>query len=286
MADAQQTVERMQLGLVLQELRSRSGRSQQEAGQAIGRAYVRISQVEHGKGALKQEELVVLLDLYGASRAERETVLALGVQARRRAPRRAYTDVLPDAFQRLADLQANASRIRHYTSGVFPGLLQSAEYVEAVIRACDGVWWDAASGQAETRIAFRLDQQRRALAAQPKSMSFVFTEDALRTVVGSGSVMRSQILHVLQLAERHPSTSVQILRSTTVGNPALGGSLIVLDFSNAPRIGYAPTLYGPTTYYDQPADTTAMACAFDRASELALSPAESRALLIESLKEF
>lgn len=285
MPDAQQTVERMQLGLVLQELRARSGRSQQEAGQAIGRAYVRISQVEHGKGALKHDELLTLLDLYGASQAERETVLALGVQARRRAPRRAYTDVLPDAFQRLADLQANASEIRHYASGVFPGLLQSPEYVEAVIRACDGVWWDASSGQTATRIAFRLDQQQRALAVE-RSLSFVFTEDALRNVVGGKSVMRSQVLHVLQLVERHPSISVQILRSATAGNPALGGSLIVLDFSNAPRIGYAPTLYGPTTYYDQPADTTPMARAFDRARELALSPAESRALLIENLKEF
>ncbi|WP_433272937.1 helix-turn-helix domain-containing protein [Actinosynnema sp. CS-041913] len=286
MADAQQTVERMQLGLVLVELRSRAGASQQEAGAAVRKSPTRISQIEHGKGALKHDDLVRLLELYGAAESERDAVLALAKQARRRAPRRAYTDVLPDAFHRLADLQASASAIRHYASGVFPGLLQSPEYVRAVIEACDGYWWDESSGQVDTRIAFRLEQQRRVFAAvEAKSLAFVFTEDALHNVVGGAAVMRGQVLHVLQLVERHPAISVQILRSGTVGNPALGGDLTVLDFVNAPRIGYAPTLYGPTTYYDQPADTGPMARVFERARELALRPAESKALLIEHLKE-
>ncbi len=107
----------------------------------------------------------------------------------------------------------------------------------------------------------------------------------MKNVVGGPSVMQGQILHVLQLMERHPGLRVSILRSATVGNPALGGDFYVLDFVNAPQIGYAPTLYGPTSYYDHPVDTNPMVRVFERARELALSPAESRALLIESLKE-
>jgi transcriptional regulator with XRE-family HTH domain len=284
MGEAAQTVERMQLGLALQGLRLRAGKSQQEAGAVIGKSYVRISQVENGKGALKHDYLVALLDLYGASEQERETVLAIGMQARRRQPRRAYTDVLPDAFQRLADLQASASRIRHYASGLFPGLLQSPEYVRALIQVAGGVWYEAE--EAETKVAFRLEQQRRVLtAAGAKELTFVFTEDALANVVGSASVMQGQVLHLLQLMAELPDLTVQILRTGTPDNPALGGGLIVLDFVAAPRIGYPSTIYGPATYYDQPSDTEAMARAFERVRELALSPGDSKSLLIEFLKE-
>lgn len=286
MGDAHQTVERMQLGLALQGLRLRSDKSQQEAGAAIGKAHARISQVENGKGALKHDNLLTLLDLYGATVEERETVLAVGLEARRRRPRRAYTDALPDASRRLADLQASATEIRYYEFALIPGLLQAPDYVRALIQLGSGVWWESSSGEVETRVAFRLEQQRRVLAADStKKLTFIFTEDALRNVVDGVSVMQGQILHVLQLIERHPGLSVQLLRSGTVGNPALGGSLIVLDFVAAPRISYLPTLYGPATFYDQRADTDTMATAFERVRELALSPSESRTLLIENLKE-
>ncbi|MBB5955520.1 transcriptional regulator with XRE-family HTH domain [Saccharothrix tamanrassetensis] len=284
MPDAQQTVERMQLGLALQELRQRAGRSQQEAGTSIGKSYVRISQVEHGKGALKHHDLLTLLDFYDATAEERETILAIGVEARRRAPKRSYTDVLPEAFQRLADLQANASQIRQYTSGTFPGLIQSPDYVRALIKVAGSVWYE--TDEAEAKVAFRLEQQRRVLeAARPKVLTFVFTEDALSNTLGDASVMQGQILHVLQLMAKHPAMTVQVLPSGTADNPALGGSLIILDFVSAPRIGYAPAIYGPTTYYNQPSDTQPMGRAFERVHELALSPEASKALLIESLKE-
>jgi hypothetical protein len=97
--------------------------------------------------------------------------------------------------------------------------------------------------------------------------------------------MRGQILHVLQLMERHPELNVQILRSGTAGNPALGGGLVLLDFVAAPRIGYAPSIYGPAKFHDKQADTEVMKTAFERIHELALSPDESRDLLIEHLKE-
>ncbi|RKT57063.1 helix-turn-helix domain-containing protein [Saccharothrix australiensis] len=279
-----QTVERMQLGLALQGLRQRAGKSQQEAGAFVGKAHARISQVENGRGVLKHEDLLKLLDFYDATDQERDTVLAIGMQARRRQPRRAYTDELPDAFGRLADLQASAARIRHYEAGLYPGLLQSPDYVQALMHVAGSVWYDAT--EVEERVAFRLEHQRRVFdAGHDKELNFVFTEDALTNVVGSASVMQGQVLHVLQLMARHPDMTVQILPSGTADNPALGGGLIVLDFVGAPRIAYPTMVYGSATYYDQVADTDAMARAFERVRELALPPQESKSLLIESLKE-
>lgn len=286
MSAGRQTVERRQLGLMLRRFRDRAGKTQQQAARAIGRDTARISQVETAKGSFSPEELTTLLDFYEVDETERQTALGLGAQARRRQRGRTYTDQLPLAFERLADLQADAKSIGFYEASVVPGLAQSADYVKAVIATGDGVWWEPSEQELDSRVAFRLEQQRRVLeASEPKDISFVVTEIALEQVVGSNSVVRGQVLHLLQLGER-PNVAVQVLPRAVPNNPLLHGGLIALDFAHAaPRIAFVPVLYGPSTYHDQEADTGPMFRAYERVRELALDRDASRALLIEKLKD-
>ncbi|MGW1676659.1 DUF5753 domain-containing protein [Saccharopolyspora sp. NPDC002376] len=136
----------------------------------------------------------------------------------------------------------------------------------------------------EKLLSFRIDQQRRVMEADPpKDLAFVLTETALDQEVGSGAVLRSQLLHLLQLGER-PNTIVQVIRRDTPNSPLLGGGLITLDFADAaPRIAFAAS-HGPATYHDQEADTGPMFRAFERTQELALTPKESTDLLLTKLK--
>ncbi|MGI8307510.1 helix-turn-helix domain-containing protein [Saccharopolyspora hattusasensis] len=286
MAAGRQTVERRQLGLMLRRLRDRAGKTQQQAARAIGRDTARISQVETAKGSFGADELTALLDFYGVDEAERQTVLELGVQTRKRQRGRTYTDQLPHSFERLADLQADAKSIGFYESSIVPGLAQSPDYVRAVIATGDGVWWESSQDEVANRVAFRTELQRRVLeASEPKDISFVIAEGALDEIIGGISVLRGQILHLLQLGER-PNVAVQVLPKTVQDNPLAGGGLITLDFDDsAPRIAFVPVLYGPSTYHDQEADTEPMFRAYDRAQGLALDQAATRALLIEKLKD-
>ncbi|MBW4715552.1 helix-turn-helix domain-containing protein [Saccharothrix obliqua] len=286
MGTARPTIERLQLGLALTRLRTRANRSQGEAAQAIGRTGGRLSQVENGKGGLGPDELVKLLDFYGARGPERETVLALGAAARRRAPRRAYVDNLPEPFQRLSELQAAARVINWYECGVVPGLVQSPDYVRAIMALSNSIHWADSEEETSERIAFRQEHQRRVLeAGDAKEISVVFTEDALDHVIGGASVMRGQVLHLLQLAERHPNLAIRIIANGTADNPALGGGLVVLDFPHATPVTFASVLHGPATFYDQPEDIEAMRRLFRRLEELALSHEETRALLVDRIKE-
>jgi hypothetical protein len=283
---ARQTIERLQLGLALTRLRNQAKKSQGEAGAAIGRTPGRISQVENGKGGLGVDELTKLLDFYGARGRERETILALGAVARRRAPRRGYVDNLPEPFQRLAELQVAAAQIRWYECGVIPGLVQSKDYVRAIMALSNSIYWSDSETETAERIAFRLDHQRRVLeTGTPKRIDIVFTENSLDNVVGDASVMRGQVLHLLQLLEAYPSLDIGVVPVGTANNPALGGGLVVLDFPQATPVGFATSLHGPATYYDQPEDVEPMQRIFARVRELALSRADTRALLIERIKE-
>ncbi|GAA1996382.1 helix-turn-helix transcriptional regulator [Nocardiopsis rhodophaea] len=286
MGNARPTVARRQLGLTLRRLREQARRSQTQAGNAIGRTAAKISQVENGVAAMAVEDLTTLLDYFEVDEHERETVLSLGVEARRRSRRRTYTDNLPGSFQRLSDLEADAAEICSYEPGIIPGLAQSPDYLREVIRSCDGVWWESSEVEVEKRVAFRERQQRRVFAVSPpKRLAFVVGEDALHHEVGSPSVMRGQILHMLQLMEGHPHLTVQVVPKETKSNPLLGGGIIVLGFDVAPRIGCATVIFGPCTYYDSEEDTSSLMRAFRRSTEIALTVDESRYLLLRYLKE-
>ncbi|ASU84016.1 XRE family transcriptional regulator [Nocardiopsis gilva YIM 90087] len=286
MARAKPTVARRQLGLTLRRLREQARRSQVQTGNAIGRTAARISQVETGAGSLSADDLTALLDFFGVEGEERKTVLSIGTEARRRSRRAPYTDSLPGSFQRLADLEADAVEICSYEAGIVPGLLQSPDYARATIRSCDGMWWEESEQEIEDRIAFRQKRQRRVFDAEAsKRLSFVFTEDTLEHEMGGPSVMRGQILHILQLMEKLPNLSVRVILSETKNNPLLGGGIIVLGYSDAPSIGCATVVFGPCTYHDDEDDTQALKRGFRRASELALNVQDSRELLVRQLKE-
>lgn len=275
---ARQTVERLQLGLALQRLRTKAGRSQQEAADLLGRSAPRLSQVENGKGALDSAELTRLLDFYGVQGEERATLLELGKASRRRQPRAGYVDALPNSFPRFMDLLSAARRISWYECGIIPGLVQSKSYVEAAIGANAAVRSDAAE-----RIAFRLEMQQQVLTSTAEQINIVFTEDSLLHVVGDDSVMRRQALHLLELMEQHSTLNIRIVPLGAVDNPGNGGGLIVLEFDKADPVTFASTIYGPSTYYDQASFTEPMRKLFEQIQDLAYNVQDTRAALIHLL---
>ncbi|MDQ2582657.1 helix-turn-helix domain-containing protein [Saccharothrix yanglingensis] len=287
---ARQTLERRQLGLSLKRHRSLKGASQAEVGAAIGRSDSRISKVEDGTATLDADELGRVLDFLDVPADERSTVLELGARARRRLPRGAaaaqpYTDTLPGSFQRLADLEADAVAIHCYEPGLVPGLLQAPGYTRSVVSSCDGVFWESSEVEVENRCLFRRQRQRTTLgASEPKRFEFVFTEDALAGA--DREVLREQLEHLLKLVEQRPDITVQVLRPGDIRNPAPNGGVTVLDFGGtAPSVAFTPTVYGPSTYFDDEADAAALLRAFRAVQGLARDHAASVDLIRRTLEE-
>jgi DNA-binding XRE family transcriptional regulator len=281
MGQARPTVERRQLGLTLRRLRNRVGKTQQAAADSIGKARTKIVALEDGSGTATTEDLRALLDCYGVRGAERKTVLDLGAQARKRQKHRVYVDTLPDAYDRFADLEASASEISSYESGIIPGPLQSAEYARAVIEECEGIWWEDARPEGENRLNFRLHRLETLWNSdKPKQSRYVVTEDALHANLGRPEIMRGQLRHLLSLLYRREDLAIRVLPNGVYGNPARGGGLVIFDFGDrAAPVGYSPAVFGPSTYYDEPVDVAALRRAFDRIWELSLSERESRQLI-------
>ncbi|NUT51802.1 MAG: helix-turn-helix transcriptional regulator [Saccharothrix sp.] len=287
---ARQTVERRQLGLSLKRYRNLRSASQAEVAATLGVSDSRISKVEDGTATLSADQLALVLDFLDVHGAERETVLELGLRARKRLRRSAkdaqpYTDTLPGSFQRLADMEADATAIYCYDPGVIPGMLQSPAYIRAVIASCDGLFWESSEEEIENRSLFRRKRQITTLEAdEPKKLEFVFTEDALGGT--DPELRREQLEYLLRLAEQHPHITMQVLKSGDMRNPVPSGGVIVLDFDGtAPSVAFTPTIYGPSTYFDDPVDTANLLRAFRKVQELARGHADTIELIRSRLQE-
>ncbi|CRK60676.1 Putative DNA-binding protein [Alloactinosynnema sp. L-07] len=287
MGNARPTFERRQLGLALRRLRDEAGKTQQHAADAVGKVRTRIVQLEDGVATMSQEDLGKLLDCYSVNGDERRTVLELGAHARTRQKKRVHVDHLPDSYQRFADLEASASEIDCFETGIIPGLLQSEGYMHAILAECEGIWWERDAADSKDRLIFRELRQHRVLDSEDRRiMRFIITEDALRANLGEPEIMREQLRHLLGLLRRHRDLTIRVLRNDVAGNPSRGRGFWIFGFGErAASVGYSESAYGPSSYYDDEADTFPMRRAFYRIWELSLSRQESRRLIDGILKE-
>jgi hypothetical protein len=79
---------------------------------------------------------------------------------------------------------------------------------------------------------------------------------------------------------------MQMLRLADLRNPVSTGGLIVLDFGGtAPSVAFGPTVYGPSTYFDDAGDTAKLLRAFRKVQELARDHADTIELIRRNLQE-
>lgn len=281
------TLERRQLGAELRRLRESAGKQQKEAAAAIECDISQISRVERGERAFKVLEIEALLDFYGAPQDSRAQIGELAQLARQRQPRRMYSDVLPGAFRRLSDHEQDATEIFYADSELIPGLLQTEDYARALIHtarsASSAV---AAEEDIEARVQFRMDRQELLTRNSPPDIWFVIGEAALRRPIGRWEVLRKQLLHLLDLIERHRHVVIQVAPLSIVDHPLLGGPLQLIRFSGAaPDIVQQPTFIGGGVYIVDQDDIAECTRSFDRLRAVALGPEESRVFIAKCAKE-
>ncbi|MGH7868932.1 MAG: Scr1 family TA system antitoxin-like transcriptional regulator, partial [Candidatus Dormibacteraceae bacterium] len=171
MARAVPTLPRIFLGEALKQLRVDAKKSIDDCAKAVDKDRARITKVLDGQATLSAEELPMLLTFLGTKPPQRKELLALGVETRKRATGLPYLDLAPGSWRRIAFLEALASEIWIYDKGIFPYLIQSSEYVHALMSISDGIWWDTSEEERNNKAEFRLERQRAILEAEkPKTL--------------------------------------------------------------------------------------------------------------------
>jgi transcriptional regulator with XRE-family HTH domain len=223
------TVQRMLVGARLRRLRTEMGLTREEAAEAIRASEWKIHRLENGQVSFKERDIADLLRLYEVTDPEEVAeFVTLAREANTPGWWRHYGDLLPSWFRTYVDLEAAATLIRTYEGQFIPGLLQTDDYMRAVVR---GAHLEDNSEELGRRVRLRMARQTLLTREQPPRLWAVVDEAALRRPVGGREVMRRQLERLLEASEL-PNVTLQVLPFAAGAHPAMVGSFSILRFGD------------------------------------------------------
>ena len=223
------TVQRMLVGARLRRLRTEMGLTREEAAEAIRASEWKIHRLENGQVGFKDRDIVDLLRLYQVTDPEEVAeFVTLAREANTPGWWRHYGDLLPSWFRTYVDLEAAAALIRTYEGQFVPGLLQTDDYMRAVVR---GAHLEDNSEEVGRRVRLRMARQTLLTREQPPRLWAVVDEAALRRPVGGRKVMRGQLERLLE-ASKLPNVTLQVLPFAAGAHAAMVGSFSILRFGD------------------------------------------------------
>jgi len=262
---------RILLGAQLRRLREAKRITLEEAGNVIRASHSKMSRLESGRVAFKDRDIVDLFIYYGVTdNAQIQALRGVATRANSRGWWHEYSDVLPSWFEEYISLEEAATQIRGYELQFVPGLLQTEDYARAVTLL-------AYSNPKEIarRVSLRMARQSRLAGATPVSLWLVLDEATLMRPIGGPAVMRAQLDHLIEMAER-PNVTIQILPFKAGGHAAAGGPFSVLHFaeSDLSDIVYLEQL-STAQYLEKPDMVGTYQTVMDRLCLEAATPADS-----------
>jgi transcriptional regulator with XRE-family HTH domain len=236
------TVKRKRLGIELRRLREEAGLTCEQVGDQLGYSGTRISRIETGKISAKPGDVHELLEVYGVIGPAADALVQLARDARKKGWWHTYGMNLPEWFQAYVGFEAEAATFRDFQPLYIPGLLQTEDYARAVLQAAPV---PGTPEEIDRQVTVRMARQGILASGSPPELWFVISETALRVHVGSPEVMRAQLEHLAQLAER-PNVTIQILPFAAAAhvNPITGFRLLGFPDPKDPTVVYIEHLTG------------------------------------------
>ncbi|MEU5827695.1 helix-turn-helix domain-containing protein [Micromonospora tulbaghiae] len=262
----------------LRRLREQTGMTADQAAKEVGISKSAISRIENAQVSVMPPVARGLLELYGVEGDEVDALVQVARDARKRGWWQAYDDVLPDWFEVYVGLEAEASEIRAFQPQLIPGLLQTADYARAVIRAEHP---DAPNDEVDRRVELRM---RRQDAETPPKLWVVLDEAALRRPVGGAELFAAQLRRLAEEADR-PGRTIQILTFGAGEYGSMGSAFSVLTFPEPadPGVVYVETRAG--SLYLEGQQVREYSRVFEHLVATAAGARESRDLILGAIDE-
>lgn len=202
---------RKAFGLKLRDLRRDAGLTGREFAQATGMHNTKISRIEHGRQNPAEDDIRAWCIACGVARRIDELIAVhREVEQMWKEHRRELRKGQRHIQGRSESLYATTRLLRAYEAIVVPGILQTAEYVRAVLTInadVHGLPLNEVNDAVEARIA----RQRLLIHGNgANSYSFVIEASVLGYWFGGDEVMREQ-LDLLHAATRLPNVALGII---------------------------------------------------------------------------
>ncbi|MET7484480.1 helix-turn-helix transcriptional regulator [Streptomyces sp. NPDC005538] len=278
------TLLKMLVGVQLAGMREDFGLAQDQAARAVGFSPPKLSRIESGKGRRPPADADVraLLELYKADEHEARVLLELLRRAGEPGWWQRYDKrLMPEWFDRLVGLQEAATAIRTFEIQYVPGLLQTTAYTRAVVERGLPT---APAREVQRRLELRTRRRELLDRSEAPQLWAIIDESVLLRVLGGPEVMREQLLHLVEMAQR-PRVTVQIvpLDVTNASAPAIPLTYLRFGGLDLPDIVYLEHIKSAVFLEDRD-ETEEYRLALDRLGDEALSPRESLVRLRDTLR--
>ncbi|MFF8392409.1 helix-turn-helix domain-containing protein [Streptomyces sp. NPDC016172] len=279
------TLLKMLVGVQLAGFREDARLAQDQAARAVGFSAAKLSRIESGKGRRPPTETDVraLLELYGTDAYEASVLLKLLQRAGEPGWWQRYDKrLMPEWFDRLVGLQEAAATIRTFEIQYVPGLLQTPAYTRAVVER--GLP-NAPAGEVERRVELRRHRARLVSRDDAPQLWAIIDESVLLRVLGSTDVMREQLAHLVEMAERS-NVTLQIvpLSVTNASAPAIPITYLRFGGLDLPDVVYLEHIKSANFLEDRD-ETEEYRIALDRLADEALKPRDSLELLRQTMEQ-
>ncbi|MEO3812721.1 helix-turn-helix transcriptional regulator [Sphaerisporangium sp. B11E5] len=273
------TVRARRLARELRRLREQQGLTLQEVADRLDWSRARLSRIETTQTRPHHGDVSDLMDLYGVTSPDRDALITLAREIRRRGWWTSYLDVFSGSYVALED---EASCIRTWDPQLIHGLLQTPDYSRAIIRA--GLM-TADDGEVDRRVAARRERQTLLSRDRAPDLHMIVDEAVIRRLVGGPEVRRAQLVALTDHAVR-PNVTVQVVPFMAGEHPGVDGPFTILSFPDPadPDITYIEGTMGDV-YLESVEDCVKHRQRFDGISAKAMSPEDSLALIKELTQE-
>jgi transcriptional regulator with XRE-family HTH domain len=267
---------RRQLGEALRRHRFDAGMTVVEVAKHLLCHPSKISRLENSQRNASLRDVRDLASIYGLTDETRALLMRLAQESRESAWW--HNHDLPPALERIVGLESSAARISEYQIAAVPGLLQTRDYADAMLRmrGPDGRW--------VTNEALDVRMARQEYLAESTRLRFIVDEAVVRRVVGSTEIMRNQVDHLIRVAStsRVEIQAIPFMRGAQRG---MVGSFTVLEFDgpafDAPELSVPDTVYiegiglSEIASLEKPDDVEGYVNAFNALRAMALTPEDT-----------
>lgn len=257
------------VGAVLAVLRNEAGFTQARLGEEFGSGEGTISSYEQGRRPLPMD-MAEKIDRF----------LKTGGVLAAMVAHLPEVDLLKLWAEEFLAQEQEAIFISSFQVHVFPGLLQTDDYVEAIFRSHVPAFPE---GKIAEAVAERTDRRAILRQEEPPISCFVIWEPVLRMPVGGREVWLEQLRYVRECCDL-PNCTIQVLPLDRPGHAGLAGPYVMLETPDHDRLAYTEGQQGNELIADMN-DIAILTQTYGMLRSQALNPDETRALLDQILGE-
>lgn len=193
-----------------------------------------------------------------------------------------YHDVIPGWLGPYLSLEPAASQLRTYNSKILPGFLQTEQYASKAVQHDPNKLPQTLNSRL---VDLQMRRQQLLVRSGAPRLWSIIDEIALRRQFGDPGIMRTQLEHLISLAE-HPCITIQILplNSSIYSAPREPIALLRFHQQDLPDVVQIE-LIDSALYVHHPDETGLIRMALSRLGSEALKPSDSKIFLHQILRE-